>query len=119
MEHNKKKKKSQGGKGKKKTQVVLVPAGEVWTSIPLINKAGDVISGDLNGSIGKWDQFSVNDIKATYDENVYTTKLELDKISSERKAEARRLAAEIEGRLSKSVRKSMTRVLSLNESINN
>ena len=101
MEHNKKTKKSQGGKGKKKTQV----AGEVWTSIPLINKAGDIVSGDLNGSIGKWDQFSANDIKAMYDENVYTTKLELDKISSEEKAEARRLAAEIEGRLSKSVRK--------------
>ena len=98
--------------------LTLVPAGEVWTSIPLINKAGDIVSGDLNGSIGKWDQFSANDIKATYDENVYTTKLELDKISSGKKAEARRLAAEIEGRLSKSVRKSM-RVLSLNESINN
>ena len=104
MEHNKKIQKKQG-KGKKKTQVVLVPAGEVWTSIPLINKAGNIVSGDLNGSIGKWDQFSANDIKATYDENVYTTKLELDKISSEEKAEARRLAAEIEGRLSKSVRK--------------
>lgn len=52
------------------------------------------------GADGKWDQFAANEemfgVPATFDEEMYTTKLDKEK-SKISEAEAARLAAEIEG----------------------
>jgi len=64
-------------------------------------------SGDMKGSIGDWDQFSANEkkfgVKTTFDENLYTTKLDMKKIDEKRHAEAERIAAEIEGTVSTNI----------------
>ena len=64
-------------------------------------------SGDMKGSIGDWDQFSANEkqfnVKASFDENLYTTKLDFDTIDAEKQLEAERLAAEIEGQVSTNI----------------
>ena len=56
--------------------------------------------GGLDGSIGDWDQFSANEkkfgIKASFDENLYTTKLDVSSIDASRRAEAERIAREID-----------------------
>ncbi len=56
--------------------------------------------GGLDGSIGNWDQFSVNEkkfnVKASFDKNLYTTKLDLPSIDAYQRAEAERIAKEIE-----------------------
>ena len=56
--------------------------------------------GGLDGSIGDWDQFSANEkkfnVKASFDENLYTTKLDLSSIDASQRAEAERIAKEIE-----------------------
>ena len=53
-----------------------------------------------NNNIGSWDQFSANEqkfgIKATYDENLYTTSLDKSAIDGKKQKEAERLAKEIE-----------------------
>ena len=54
----------------------------------------------LQGSIGDWDQFSANEqrfnVKATFDENLYTTKLDYESLDAQKLAEAERIAKEIE-----------------------
>jgi hypothetical protein len=56
--------------------------------------------GGLDGSIGDWDQFSANEkkfnVKASFDENLYTTKLDLSSIDASQRAVAERIAKEIE-----------------------
>lgn len=56
--------------------------------------------GGLDGSIGDWDQFSANEkkfnVKASFDENLYTTKLDFSSINPYQRAEAERIAKEIE-----------------------
>lgn len=63
--------------------------------------------GDLKGSIGDWDQFSANEskfnIKARYDENLYTTKLDTSNIDRKKWQEAERIAKEIEGTVTKNI----------------
>lgn len=58
-------------------------------------------------SIGNWDQFEVNkklyNVKSTYDENLYTSKLDKSKISRDQQERAARLAAEIESSMSTNV----------------
>ncbi|DAZ98026.1 TPA: hypothetical protein N0F65_004516 [Lagenidium giganteum] len=53
-----------------------------------------------SGSKGNWNQFEVNEklfgVVSTFDENLYTTKLDRGKISSQQSREAERLAKEIE-----------------------
>ena len=57
-------------------------------------------SGGLSGTIGNWDQFTANEqqfqIRATFDESLYTTTLDYDTIDSSKMAEAERIAKEIE-----------------------
>ncbi|KAG7346949.1 LsmAD domain containing protein [Nitzschia inconspicua] len=57
-------------------------------------------AGKLSGSIGGWDQFKANEelfnVNASFDENLYTTQLDLDNIDAKRVAEAERIAREIE-----------------------
>ena len=58
------------------------------------------VGGGLDGSIGNWDQFSANEkkfnVKASFDKNLYTTKLDLPSIdASYQRAEAERIAKEI------------------------
>ena len=54
----------------------------------------------LRGNIGEWDQFQANqelfNVKASYDENLYTTELDKSQIDNKKIAEAERLAREIE-----------------------
>ncbi|RHY50229.1 hypothetical protein DYB30_012143, partial [Aphanomyces astaci] len=64
-------------------------------------------SGDLDASRGgktSWNQFEVNSklfgVKNTYDENLYTTKLDKSKISFEQSKAAEKLAREIESQTS-------------------
>merc|ERR1719217_1923490 len=60
---------------------------------------GSLESGGKNG-IGSWDQFAANkekfNVSAAYDENLYTTKLDVDNVDSAKLREAERLAREIE-----------------------
>ncbi|KAL4105524.1 hypothetical protein PRIC1_003586 [Phytophthora ramorum] len=56
--------------------------------------------GKNQGKPGNWNQFEANEklfgVVSTYDENIYTTKLDKTKISTEQSREAERLAQEIE-----------------------
>ena len=58
------------------------------------------VGGGLDGSIGDWDQFSANEkkfnVKASFDEYLYTTKLDFSSINPYRRAEAERIAMKIE-----------------------
>ena len=58
------------------------------------------VSGNMNESIGNWDQFAANKekfgVKTTFDENLYTTKLDRDNIDASKFQEAERIAREIE-----------------------
>lgn len=60
--------------------------------------------GGLDGSVGEWDQFSANEmkfnVKASFDENLYTTKLDVSNIDVSRRVEAERIAREIESQMS-------------------
>merc|ERR1719247_3573866 len=68
--------------------------------------AGDDMNltlGDSNehgGGGGAWDQFAVNEkqfgVKSTYREDLYTTKLDMSKISNSQREAAERIAKEIE-----------------------
>jgi PAB1-binding protein PBP1 len=57
-------------------------------------------SAELLGDIGKWDQFQANEklfnVKATYDENIYTTSLDKSKMGAQQIKAAEKLAKEIE-----------------------
>lgn len=61
----------------------------------------------LSGSIGGWDQFQANErlfnVKATFDENQYTTALDKSDIPSHLQHKAERMAREIEGQTSDNV----------------
>ena len=58
----------------------------------------------LSGTIGDWDQFSANEakfnVRATYDENLYTTSLDVSDIDLAKRAAAERIAHEIESTVS-------------------
>lgn len=58
------------------------------------------VSGNMDESIGSWDQFAANQekfgVKTSYDENLYTTKLDKDKIDQAKIKHAERIAREIE-----------------------
>jgi PAB1-binding protein PBP1 len=62
---------------------------------------------ESDGKIGEWNQFETNmrlfNVKSTYDENLYTKKLDMSLISKEALAEADRLAHEIEGTASTNI----------------
>ena len=63
---------------------------------------------DLNKEkIGNWDQFQANEelfnVKAEFDENLYTTKLDKSDINRSKQREAERLAREIEGTSTKNI----------------
>lgn len=62
------------------------------------------VRGGLNETIGDWDQFSANEkkfnVKASFDENLYTTKLDMSSIDLSRQVEAERIAREIESQTS-------------------
>jgi len=57
--------------------------------------------GSLRGNIGEWDQFSANErlfnVRAEFDENIYTTELDRSTLDRNKVREAERLAREIEG----------------------
>jgi hypothetical protein len=69
--------------------------------------SGGVPSGDMKGSIGDWDQFSANEkkfgVKTSFDENLYTTKLDHSKMDDKKRLEAERIAKEIEGTVSTNI----------------
>lgn len=60
-----------------------------------------ITGGALTGTIGKWDQFRANeqlfDVKASFNENLYTTELDKSRMDAKKIEEAERLAREIEG----------------------
>ena len=57
--------------------------------------------------MGKWDQFEANkqlfNVKSTFDENLYTKKLDISKISRDQLQKAERIAREIEGTVSSNI----------------
>lgn len=73
-----------------------------WRSkkAPTSGGAGGGVSGNMDESIGDWDQFAANQekfgVKTSFDENLYTTKLDRDKIDQAKFKEAERIAREIE-----------------------
>lgn len=79
-------------------ELVAWDAGNALTS-----RAGSSVSMELGSegsSVKSWDQFKINetkfDYKTTWDENLYTTKLDMTKVNSEDIRAAERLAREIE-----------------------
>ena len=104
----------------------LVAAGTAWTT-PIAspptsgngtnntssnNSRADALMGNaarvtpvqasgLQGSIGGWDQFKANEqlfnVKASYDENLYTTELDKSTLDKQKIEQAEKLAREIEG----------------------
>mmetsp|Transcript_24754 Transcript_24754/g.52307 ORF Transcript_24754/g.52307 Transcript_24754/m.52307 type:complete len:896 (-) Transcript_24754:1301-3988(-) len=62
--------------------------------------AASATSGNMSGSIGQWDQFKANkelfNVNASFDENLYTTQLDTSQIGAKKRAEAERIAHEIE-----------------------
>lgn len=58
------------------------------------------VSASMDGNTGEWDQFSVNEkkfgVKNTFDENLYTTKLDRSKMTEKQLRAADKLAKEIE-----------------------
>ncbi|GMH57161.1 hypothetical protein TL16_g02303 [Triparma laevis f. inornata] len=71
----------------------LVSAGSEWLS------AGDGGLEENSHKTGSWDQFTANEskfgVKTTFDENLYTTKLNNTKISDDDRRRAEKLAKEI------------------------
>lgn len=70
----------------------LEKAGSAWTS--------EITKASLKGNISGWDQFKANEeqfgVKAQFDENIYTTKLDKSNVSRSDRIKAERLAKEIE-----------------------
>lgn len=58
------------------------------------------VSGNMDESIGDWDQFAANrekfGVNTSFDENLYTTKIDRENIDQARLREAERIALEIE-----------------------
>ena len=65
-------------------RVGVARGGGVRSSNAIVSVRG---GGRLNGSIGNWDQFASNEkkfgVKATFDENLYTTKLDISSIDGQ------------------------------------
>ena len=65
------------------------------------------VSGNMDESIGNWDQFAANQekfgVKTSFDENLYTTKLDRDKIDQAKFKQAERIAREIEGQTTSNI----------------
>lgn len=65
------------------------------------NKTVSSDSSELKGKIGQWDQFAENEnkfgVKATFDENLYTTSLNMNALDEKKRLQAERIAKEIEG----------------------
>jgi len=85
----------------------LVVAGNAWTTEkPSNGRAGmfGTKNNDLSGGIGEWDQFHANEtqfgVKASFDENLYTTSLDKTTVDKTKQYEAERMAREIEGKAS-------------------
>jgi hypothetical protein len=61
----------------------------------------------LQGNIGQWDQFQANEalfnVKATFDENLYTTSLDKSKMDAQQIKAAEKLAKEIESQTSTNI----------------
>jgi len=95
----------------------LVAAGSAWTSgAPSSNRSstsradalleagsnrkGVASQAGLGGNIGEWDQFQANkelfNVRADFDENLYTTELDKSTIDASKIQRAERLAREIE-----------------------
>ncbi|KAL7553552.1 hypothetical protein ACHAWF_016850 [Thalassiosira exigua] len=104
-----------GGKGadsfdwraaaRSKPEVRSAPAsGSTPSGGGAVAPAGGGGGGGLEGTIGDWDQFSANEkrfnVRASFDESLYTTKLDADGVDAaeveRRRAEAARIAKEIE-----------------------
>lgn len=100
----------------------LVSAGNAWTNTAATagNARAEALVGGLEGcarkqpsttplrgNIGEWDQFRANeelfDVRATYDENLYTTELDKSSIDRSKLKEAERLAREIESTMSTNI----------------
>jgi hypothetical protein len=89
------------GGGKTNSRADALAGREGFASANSNNAANAAVSGGLGGNIGEWDQFRANEqlfnVSASYDENLYTTKLDKSRFDSRKIAEAERLAREIEG----------------------
>lgn len=95
----------------------LVAAGSAWMSGSTENGMGSLASraeasksgssSGLKGSIGQWDQFSENEklfsVKASFDEDVYTTSLDKKSLDASQIEKAERMAKEIEGAVSSNI----------------
>ena len=72
-------------------RVDVARGGGVRSSTAVVGVRG---RGGLEGSIGNWDQFAANEmifgVKASFDEDLYTTKLDLSSIDASRHADAER-----------------------------
>lgn len=86
----------------------LVVAGNAWTTEkPSSNGRAGMFgtkNNDLSGGIGDWDQFHANEtqfgVKASFDENLYTTSLDKTTVDKNKLFEAEKMAREIEGKKS-------------------
>ena len=78
-------------------------------SAPTSGNAPNVNTAGLSekDTIGKWDQFAANEqlfnVRATYDENLYTTALDKSSVGAHKQREAARLAREIEGQTTSNI----------------
>lgn len=88
--------------GKTVTRKELQEAGTAWTSPPPSGGATG-----LGSHIGEWDQFKANEelfnVKASYNEAMYTTELDRSRLDHEKIQQAERLAREIETSTSNNV----------------
>lgn len=70
----------------------------------LSDNTNNLGGGSLKGNIGQWDQFSENEklfnVKASFDEEVYTTRLDRKNLDAKQIKQAERMAKEIEGTVS-------------------
>jgi len=78
---------------KQKSTADLVAAPDAWTTTPGA-AVGGLEEGLAQSSIGAWDQFDANarrfNVRSTFDENLYTTRLDTSKLSAEQRADAER-----------------------------
>ena len=93
---------SSGGGGNSRAEALMGALGDKDTKgsrrKPFNNP--NSTAGLGKGNIGEWDQFQANqelfNVKATFDENLYTTELDKSQIDNKKIAAAERLAREIE-----------------------
>ena len=108
---------TQNGNGRHKDGLDdLITAGSAWMNgasdngVSLSSRAEVLKSGGssgLNGNIGQWDQFSENEklfnVRATFDEDVYTTSLDRKSLDASQIEKAEKMAKEIEGTASSNI----------------